>query len=137
MRPMVISYLSVLGVFLVLDAIWLGVVAGPYYRAELAPLLKPQFDVAVAGAFYLFYAAGLVFFAVQPATASGSVWTAILYGAFLGALAYGTYDLTNLATLQGYPATIAFLDLAWGTVVSGLSAGGGYLLARRIEAMFT
>ncbi|WP_181700212.1 DUF2177 family protein [Chthonobacter albigriseus] len=136
MRQIVTTYGSVLAVFLVLDGLWLGVIAGPYYRSELAGLLKPEFNVAVALAFYLFYAAGLVFFAVQPAIASGSIWTALFYGAFLGALAYGTYDLTNLATLQGYPVTIAVLDLGWGIVVSASAAAGGYLISRRLELLF-
>lgn len=136
MKAFLIPYLSALGVFLAIDAVWLGVVAGPHYRSQIGHLLKPEFDLAVAAGFYAFYAAGIVVFAVQPALASGSVWTAIGYGAFLGALAYGTYDLTNLATLQGYPASLAFLDLAWGTVLTATTAGAATLIARRLAPVF-
>ena len=43
-------------------------------------------------------------------------------GAVLGLVAYGTYDITNLATLKNWsrdPGSLA--DLAWGTVRSAPS----------------
>jgi uncharacterized membrane protein len=47
--------------------------------------------------------------------------TAALFGFF----AYATYDLTNLATLRGWPVGLSLLDMAWGTLVSVASAAGG------------
>lgn len=135
MKQHVAHYVSVLAVFLAVDFLWLGFIAGPFYRAQLGPLLKAEFNLLVAGAFYAFYAAGIVVFAVQPAVATGSAWTAIGYGAFLGALAYGTYDLTNLATIEGYSATVAFVDLAWGTFLTALAAAAAYLIVRRLEPL--
>jgi len=37
-------------------------------------------------------------------------------------MAYATYDLTNLAVLNGFTLRIALIDLAWGTVLSGVTA---------------
>ena len=38
---------------------------------------------------------------------------------------FATYDLTNLATLKNWPVGLALLDMAWGTVVSAVSAVAG------------
>lgn len=133
MRAFLIRYAAVFAVFLLLDAIWLTLAAEPLYRAELGPLLKPDFNLPVAAGFYAFYAVSLVVFAVRPAVVSGRIATAAGYGALLGATAYGTYDLTNLATLAGYTTTVAVVDMIWGTFVSAASAGFGYAIARRFD----
>lgn len=133
MRAFLIRTAAVFGVFLVLDAIWLTLAAEPLYRAELGPLLKEEFNLPVAAGFYVFYAVSLVVFAVRPAVASGRVAPAAGYGALLGATAYGTYDLTNLATLAGYTVTVAVVDMTWGTFVSAASAALGYVIARRFD----
>jgi len=68
--------------------------------------------------------------AVQPGLRAQSLLTAILTGAMLGLVAYGTYDLTNLATLKGWPLHVALLDLAWGTVVTAIASCAAYLAMR-------
>jgi uncharacterized membrane protein len=72
----------------------------------------------------------VLIFAVLPALDAGSWGKALLQGALFGFFAYATYDLTNLATLKGWSPGIAMLDLAWGTVVTGLSATAGYLVTK-------
>ena len=52
-------------------------------------------------------------------------------GAFFGLVAYGTYDLTNLATLRNWPLPMVIVDLVWGAVLSGVSAAGGDLLLKQ------
>jgi uncharacterized membrane protein len=51
-------------------------------------------------------------------------------GALFGALAYGTYDLTNLATLKGYTWQVAAVDIVWGTVLTGTVAAASYQISR-------
>ena len=80
------------------------------------------------------YGAGVVFFAVRPALEANSLAMAFLYGAALGFLCYGTYDFTNLATLKGYTVTVAFADLAWGTVLTGTSALAGMWITRAVTS---
>ena len=82
-------------------------------------------------AFYLLYAVGLGFFAVQPSLADGDWLRAALVGGFFGLVAYGTYDLTNLATLKNWPLPMVIVDLVWGAVLSGVSAAGGVLLLKQ------
>ena len=109
----------------VLDVLWLWLVVGRLYRAELGSLMRTEVAMLPAVAFYLIYIVGIVVFAVLPALASGSLLRAAGLGALLGFIAYCTYDLTNLATLNGWPVKVAMLDIAWGTFISALAAVGG------------
>lgn len=117
-------YAATLVVMLVIDLLWIGVIAKPLYQQGIGHLMAEQPRLPVAVAFYLVYALGLTVFAV----ASGSVadWKgAALYGAMFGFFAYATYDLTNLATLRNWPLGLALIDMAWGTAVSAVCAGVG------------
>jgi uncharacterized membrane protein len=117
------AYAGAAVAFVVLDAIWLGMVAKNFYFSRLAGLLRDKPDLGVAAVFYVIYLAGIVYFAVVPALASGGMATALLNGAMLGFLAYSTYDATNLATLKGYPAAVAVVDVVWGTFLTATAAG--------------
>lgn len=118
--------------FLGLDAVWLSFAANRLYRPHIGELMLPTFNMAPAVGFYLVYIAGILFFAVQPALESGRWTTALLRGAALGFLAYGTYDLTNQATLRGWSSTVTVADLIWGTFVTGVAAAVGFAVASRM-----
>ena len=113
-----------------LDVAWLSTAGPTIYKQQIGPLLLDKPAMGPAAAFYLLYGGGVVFFAVAPALRDGSWSTALLYGAVFGFMAYATYDLSNLATLRGYTTTIALVDLAWGTVLTGVSATVAYAVAR-------
>jgi uncharacterized membrane protein len=123
-------YCVALVLVLLMDLLWLGVLAKGLYQAELAPFLAKEVRWGAAALFYLLYAAGILFFAISPAVAQHSVQTAIVNGAFLGVLAYATYDLTNLATLEGWPLKIVWIDIAWGAFLSGTVAWVTFLCRR-------
>lgn len=118
------AYGIALVIFLILDAIWLGVVARGLYAARMGDLLadNPRWGVAVA--FYALYVVGLVYFAISTGMEAGSWRTAAFNGALFGFFCYLTYDATNLAVLKGYDPLIALIDTIWGTVLSGVTAGG-------------
>lgn len=118
-------------IFLAMDAVWLGKVATGFYKAEMGALMRPRPDFAVALAFYLLYVVGIVVFAAMPALEAGSPLRALLAGALFGLIAYATYDLTNLATLQGFSWRVAVVDMTWGTFVTALSAYSGVWLMLR------
>lgn len=103
---------------LVLDGLWLGLVARGFYRRHLGFLMGDQVNWAAAGAFYVLYAIGLTVFVVWPGIDSGSVGAALWRGALFGLVAYATYDLTNQATLRGWPTIVTAVDLGWGTALS-------------------
>ena len=121
-----VAYIVTALVFLGFDFIWLTQVALGMYRRELAGLLLDQPNLLIAGLFYLLFVAGLVILAVVPALNGGSWVNALLMGAVLGLVAYGTYDITNLSTLKGWSLTVTLADLAWGTVLSSVAATAGY-----------
>jgi uncharacterized membrane protein len=111
-------YLITLIVFLVLDAIWLGLIARRLYQAQIGFIMARQPKWAAAGLFYLLFVAGLVVFCVSPGVREGSWGQAAWRAALFGLVTYATYDLTNLATLEGWPLTVTIVDLAWGTALS-------------------
>lgn len=132
MTRYLLQYLAVVLVFLPLDALWLGLVARRFYTEQLGPLLLDQPRWGIALAFYLLYVVGLVIFAVAPGIAEGSWVRAAVLGALFGLFAYATYDLTNLATMKGFPVRVAAVDIVWGMVISGVSAGLGAWIAMRL-----
>lgn len=128
----VLAYVGTVVAFLGLDFLWLGTVATGFYRSRIGSLLLDQPNFVAAGAFYLFYVAGIVYFAVQPALVSGNWTTAAIAGAILGFIAYGTYDMTNLATLKNWSPIVSAVDMAWGTVLTSFSAVAGYWVAQKL-----
>jgi len=121
--------LFVLPAVVLLDLLWLGVIAKNFYQASLGHLLSSGVVWWAAIAFYALYAFGIAYFAVAPALAVRSLARAAILGAVLGMVAYGTYDLTNQATLRDWPAAMTALDIAWGAVISASAAAGAYLAA--------
>ena len=126
------AYAAAAVVFVVLDLLWLGVVARGFYHGQIGGLLRQPFNVPAAVVFYILYVGGMLFFAMAPGIAAQSLRTAALCGFLLGLLAYGTYDLTNLATLKGWTATVAVADILWGAVLTMLSSVAGVAAARMV-----
>jgi len=126
------AYLATAAIFLLVDFVWLGYVAKNFYASRLGPLLLDKPNLTVAAVFYAIYVIGVVIFAVAPALQSGSWKTALIYGALFGLFTYGTYDMTNLATLKNWSVTVTVVDIIWGTVLTGASALLGYLIVTRL-----
>jgi len=116
------AYLAAALVFLGLDAVWLSTMADRLYRPAIGHLMAERFALGPAALFYLLYVAGILWFAVAPAVASRRPLAALGAGALLGLLAYATYDLTNQATLKGWPWHVTLADMAWGAFVTGAAA---------------
>ena len=118
--------------FFAIDLIWLGVVARSFYRDQIGHLLRAEVNWPAAVAFYLIFVAGIVVLVVWPAVERQSLGRAIGLGALLGLVTYAAYDLTNLATLEGFPLTVAVVDLAWGTVLCASVSAITYAAAARL-----
>jgi uncharacterized membrane protein len=102
--------------YMILDAIWLGVLMKNTYRDQLAPIarmadggLAPNWTAAVC--VYLLLGAGVALLSAPRAHGLGS---AALHGAAFGLVVYGVYDLTNFATLRQWPLAITLIDIGWG-----------------------
>ena len=118
--------------FLVIDMLWLGVIARSFYRAQIGHLMRPNVNWAAAIVFYLVFVSGIVVLVVWPAIQRHSLSHALVLGALLGLVTYAAYDLTNLATLEGFPLTVALVDLVWGMVLCATVSGITYLASARL-----
>jgi uncharacterized membrane protein len=122
MTHWIILWIAAAVLFLAIDMVWLLWLGRSIYVSEIGDILRQPPNLAAAGAFYLLYVTGLMIMVIWPAFQAQSVLQGLLYGALLGLVAYGTYDLTNLAVMKGFTARIAIIDMIWGSVLTGTVA---------------
>ena len=129
----ILTYLLTIPIFFAVDMVWLGIIAKNHYQKQIGHLLAPNVNWTAAIIFYLVFIFGIVFFAVAPAIEKDSLKVAIIHAALFGALAYATYDLTNLATLKNWPVAIVIIDIIWGAVLTTVVAVAGYYIAQWVR----
>jgi len=130
-NPLLMASPVALACFLGLDACWLSLMSSRLYKPALASLMSPTVDWLAAVLFYAVYLCGLLVFTVRPALESLEPGRAARLGSLFGFVAYATYDLTNQATLANWPWAVTAADLAWGSIVSGVSAWAATWVALR------
>ena len=130
MKNSLIAYAGALLLLIVADGLWLGLVMPQQYQAWIGPLMREQPLLLPAAAFYLLYPVGVVAFAVLPALTRQSWQRSAALGALLGLIAYGTYDLSNLATLKGWPWQLTLVDMVWGAGLTAAAACAGFIAVR-------
>ena len=131
-KMLVVAFAVTAVVFLILDAIWLGVISRNLYQREIGELLLPKPNFSAAAIFYVIYIAGLVYFCVVPGVSGQSAMRGLINGAVFGIVAYATYDLTNLATLKGWSMTLVFIDVAWGAAASAVASAVAVAVTTRV-----
>jgi len=94
-------------------------------------LMREDVLFVPAGIFYLLYSAGIVLLAVRPGQSDLSLLNVAFYGAVVGFIAYGTYDVTNFATIKNWPPLMSVVDLVWGTAISSVVAVAGAMAVRK------
>lgn len=112
-------------VFAVLDFIWLGLVMNEFYKAELGTMARlsgANFAPVWWAAFAVYgvLVLGLVVFVLPRA--GGHPLRALGFGALMGVVSYGTYDLTAYSVLAGWSLRMTLVDIVWGAVICGVSA---------------
>jgi len=122
MKSLLLAWGTTLVAFTGIDFLWLSRMGDAFYRPAMGDMVLSGFRAAPALAFYLIYSAGLAWIAVRPALASGAWASALVDGAVVGLIAYATYDLTNQATLRQWSTALTVVDIAWGTLLSAVSA---------------
>jgi uncharacterized membrane protein len=125
---MIKTYLITFLVFIVIDLVWLGLVAKSMYRNHLGFIMSDSPNWIAALVFYALFIFGLVYFVINPAIENQSFTDALIRGLLFGLITYGTYDLTNLATLKDWPLKITIIDLTWGTFLGGSVSSLSYWL---------
>jgi len=134
MGRLILLYVLTVAVFLGVDIIWLAFIAKDFYRRALGFLMADSVNWTAALIFYLLYVVGILVFASVPAIREEAWTDAVWKGAFLGLIAYATYDLTNLATLKGWPMKVVVVDIVWGMVLTAIVATASYFIGRGIGA---
>lgn len=129
-KSIIFSYLLTFIVFLMVDMLWLGIIAKNLYQKYLGNFLSDSINWTAAFIFYILFVVGVSIFVIYPAVNKGSLYYAILMGALFGFFTYATYDLTNLATLKGWPLPIVFIDIIWGSVLSALVSFSGFHIVK-------
>jgi uncharacterized membrane protein len=118
----VLAMLATLATFLILDAIWLGFIARQLYLDAIGHLMAAEPYLPAAILFYLLFPLFLAWFAFVEAPDRENAWGVAARGALFGLVTYGTYELTNWATLRDWPAMIVMVDLGWGTILCAVAA---------------
>ena len=117
MKLYTLLFLATSLVFLIIDGIWLGVVAWPFYKSEIGQLLKPVL-IAPAIIFYVIYVVAMIYFVISPNLNPYDWKNVLMMGFMLGVVCYATYDLTNLATLKDWSWKVSLIDIIWGGFVT-------------------
>ncbi|MFK7940590.1 MAG: DUF2177 family protein [Roseovarius sp.] len=125
-------YLVTAITFFGIDFFGLKYLIKPVFERDAAPLLADSIRIGPAVAFYAAYIAGLLYLVSLPALKADQPGMALINGAILGALAYGTYEFTNLATLKHWTWSMLVTDLAWGTALTAVSAWVGVAVMRAV-----
>jgi uncharacterized membrane protein len=123
-------YVSTATIFLVIDAIMLRLYMAPLFERYIGPMMLENIRLAPAALFYMAYVAGLLYLVSVPALKAGA--PILIPAAVLGFMAYGTFEFTNYAILKGWNLRMVITDVAWGTVLTALSAWGGLAITKAI-----
>ena len=119
-------------VFLIIDVIWLSFATKSFYRPLIGELLTDKPVLWAAALFYILYVIGVSVVVIQPCIHDINILRSIYIGFVFGLVAYGTYNLTNMAVLKGWSPTVVFVDMFWGGSLTAFSAGTGIFFAKKI-----
>lgn len=122
--------------FILLDFLWLAVIASAWYRqtlgylAELDQQGKILFNIPMGLIAQVVISLALSAVIMLALQLDNRLSVAMAWGAFIGLALYATYDFTNLSFVKGWPLWISLLDVAWGTLQGFLAGTYVYYLHR-------
>ena len=122
----IVSYFSMLIFFIIAEMIVLTNIMQPLFKKHIGFLMKEDTNFSIAAIFYFVYVAGVFWFATRAGIKSESYFVAIFSGAFLGLLAFGTYEITNFVILKDWKIELVIIDTLWGIVITGSMSYVGY-----------
>ena len=119
-------------IFLIIDVIWLSYATKSFYRPLLGDLISDKPVLWAAGLFYVLYMFGMAVIVIQPCIEQSALTKSLYTGFLFGLVAYGTYNLTNMATIKGWSEKVVFVDMIWGGCLTALSSYLGIFIAKKI-----
>jgi len=130
---MFLSYIATLVPLVILDSLWILVIAKKFYATHMGFLFSKTINLIPIAVFYPIYTLGVLLLSVIPAVSSGSWVEALWRGALLGLVTYAAYDLTNQATIGGWPTVMTIVDIGWGIAVTALTSLAAYFIITAIK----
>tara|TARA_B100001057_G_C22217243_1_gene706871 strand:- start:72 stop:485 length:414 start_codon:yes stop_codon:yes gene_type:complete len=119
-------------IFLIIDIIWLSFATKSFYRPFLGDLISEKPVLWAAGLFYILYMFGMAVIVIQPCIEPSALSKSLFTGFVFGLVAYGTYNLTNMAVIKDWSPTVVFVDMFWGGALTAVSSTTGIYLAKKI-----
>ena len=119
-------------IFLIIDVIWLSFAVKSFYRPNIGHLLLDKPVMWAAALFYIVYVFGLAVVIVEPSLSSDDTIKFLFRAFMFGLVAYGTYNLTNMATVKGWSTSVTFVDMLWGGSLTAFSSYFGILIAKKL-----
>ena len=129
-KSLILSLVFASSIFLIIDIIWLTITVKSFYRPALGSLLLDKPIMWAAALFYIIYMLGLTLIILRPALINESVFQALWTGIIFGLVAYGTYNLTNMATIKNWSVNVVFVDMIWGGILTGFSSAAGIYITK-------
>ena len=119
-------------IFLIIDIIWLSFAVKSFYRPNIGHLLLDKPIMWAASMFYIVYVIGLGIVIIEPSINFNDTLKFLFKAFMFGLVAYGTYNLTNMATVKGWSASVVFVDMLWGGSLTAFSSYYGILITKRL-----
>ena len=119
-------------IFLIIDVVWLLISVKSFYRPNIGHLLLDTPVLWAAALFYLIYVFGLGVVIIEPSIELENTYKFLFKAFMFGLVAYGTYNLTNMATVKGWSTNVVFVDMLWGGFLTAFSSYFGILIAKKL-----
>ena len=132
MKLLILATLISALVFLIIDVIWLSFSVKSFYRPNIGHLLLETPVMWAAILFYIIYVIGLAVVIIEPSLDYQNTQKFLIKAFMFGLVAYGTYNLTNMATIKGWSPNVVFVDMIWGGTLTTFSSYFGILIAKKI-----
>jgi uncharacterized membrane protein len=123
----IVGIIIVLGLFLMIDLPVVLYFNKSMYQNQFTRINKTDpksgMWVWLAGFFtYVLLAAGIYFYIVHPELegSNSSYFNILIKSIGLGLVIYGVYNGTNMATINEWGVKEFFVDIIWGSILSGI-----------------
>ena len=132
MKIIILSTFFTALIFLIIDIIWLSFAVKSFYKPNIGHLLLDRPVMWAAAMFYIIYVLGLALVIIEPSLSSEKTFKFIVQAFMFGFVAYGTYNLTNMATVKGWSPIVVFVDMFWGGTLTAFSSYFGITIAKKL-----
>ena len=132
MKLILTSTLIAAFIFLIIDIIWLSFSVKSFYGPRIGHLFADKPVIWAAAMFYIIYVFGLGVVIIEPSINFDDTFKFLFKAFMFGLVAYGTYNLTNMATVKGWSPSVVFVDMLWGGSLTAFSSYYGIFLAKKL-----